>query len=191
MESYGTKIKKPKKCSRCGCKHFKLVEERWVCCVCKYATLNSQLDKPSSAVVYVDGVKYDNYGERMYHIQLMNAGLSPEFQPKYTLFEKQTKDAEIPMLQNKNASEVKVTPDFLVVHEGFNYIIDTKGYPTEMAIMRYRLLKHVLLERKEFNTRILFIYNKKEMSDFILCLKSGNLPAKELDFDFPGRLSKK
>jgi hypothetical protein len=59
--------------------------------------------------------------------------------------------------------------DFVIHHMGIDLYIDSKGFPTEVSKIKYKMLKNQLKE--EPNTEVLWLKSQKQAIQFINNLK--------------------
>jgi hypothetical protein len=59
--------------------------------------------------------------------------------------------------------------DFVVLFGGKRIYVDTKGMPTEVSKIKYKMLRYHLREQE--NTDVVWLKNKKEVNSFISSLK--------------------
>lgn len=111
---------------------------------------------------FVNGVKFDSKLEQYCHGYLELTGVEFDFQHKVTLIDKfRFNEAAV--------RATTLTVDFVVRKDGKTIYVDTKGFATEVAKIKYKLLKHKL--KDEENVDVVWLKNKKEVNNFINNLK--------------------
>jgi protein associated with RNAse G/E len=108
--------------------------------------------------IVVNGIKFDSKLEQHCHGYLELIGADFDFQQKITLIE--------PFRFNDKA--VRATTliiDFIVRHNGKTIYLDTKGFATDVAKLKFKLLKVKL--RDEENVEVVWLKNKNEVNRFI------------------------
>jgi protein associated with RNAse G/E len=106
----------------------------------------------------VNGVKFDSKLEQYCHGYLQLIGADFDFQHKVILVDKFR-------FNDKGIRATTLTVDFVVRKDGKTIYVDTKGFATEVAKLKYKLLKHKL--KDEENVDVVWLKNKKEVNGFI------------------------
>jgi protein associated with RNAse G/E len=81
-----------------------------------------------------------------------------DFQHKITLVDKFR-------FNGKGIRATTLTVDFVIRVNGQTIYLDTKGFPTEVSKLKYKLLRHKL--KDEENTDVVWLKNQKEVKSFI------------------------
>ena len=110
----------------------------------------------------VDGVKFDSKLELYCHKMLTLFKIDFEFQKPITLIERFKYDG-------KWIRETTVVVDFIVKDGNDTIYVDTKGFPTEVSKIKYKMLKHQL--KDESNKRVVWLHSEKEVNEFLLTIK--------------------
>jgi len=110
----------------------------------------------------VDGVKFDSRLEMYCHAELKRVGIEFIFQEKIELIPKFRYNTQ-------NIRAITMLVDFVVLFGGKRIYVDTKGMPTEVSKIKYKMLRYHLREQE--NTDVVWLKNKKEVNSFISSLK--------------------
>jgi hypothetical protein len=115
--------------------------------------------KYGNTKITVDGVKFDSKLELFFYNYMNDMGLDFDFQVSIEL---------IPKFKYNEQSIRPITArvDFILRHNGTTYYIDTKGFPTETAKIKYKMLRYVLHD-KEIKTDVVWLKSQKESKEFI------------------------
>lgn len=127
----------------------------------------------------VNGVKFDSKLE-LYMYKLLKAYNIPfefqirkQLQPKFNFY-------------GENIREIYMVIDFVIRPDGTDkvYYVDTKGYATDKAILKYKMLRCKLKEEhgdniKDGDIEVLFLQNRSECSRFALRLLTEHKIAKQ------------
>lgn len=105
------------------------------------------------------GLKFDSKLELYMYDLLLDSGISFEFQ---TTFELQPK---FKSSTGKTVRAITWRPDFVI--EGYNIVVDTKGYATDVAKLKVKMFM------KQNNHWLFLVKNKKQANDFVLLLKNN------------------
>lgn len=108
--------------------------------------------------IIINGIKFDSKLEHYCHGYLQLVGVDFDFQHKLTLVEKFK-------FNDKGIRAITMIIDFVVRHNEKTIYVDTKGFPTEVSKLKYKLLRNKLKEEK--NTDVVWLKNKKEVNSFI------------------------
>ena len=109
----------------------------------------------------VNGVKFDSKLEQYMYGYLELVGADFDFQKKIILVDKFR-------FNDKGIRATTLTVDFVVRSNGKTLYVDTKGFATEVAKLKYKLLRHQL--KDEENVDVVWLKNKKEVNNFIKSL---------------------
>lgn len=107
----------------------------------------------------VDGVTFDSKLEMWFYNYLKMLKIDFDFQVKVTLQDKFRFNGEA-------IREIYMKVDFLIKANGKRYWVDTKGFPTPDAIMKYKMLKYQ--EKDAEDVEVLWIKNQKEGKEFLI-----------------------
>lgn len=110
----------------------------------------------------VNGVKFDSKLEQYCYGYLELTGVEFDFQVKVILIDKFR-------FNDKGVRATTLTVDFVVRKGEETIYVDTKGFATEVAKLKYKMLKHKL--KDEENVDVVWLKNKKEVNNFINNLK--------------------
>jgi protein associated with RNAse G/E len=110
----------------------------------------------------VNGVKFDSKLEQYCYGYLELTGVDFDFQVKVILIDKFR-------FNDKGVRATTLTVDFVVRKGEETIYVDTKGFATEVAKLKYKMLKHKL--KDEENVDVVWLKNKKEVNNFINNLK--------------------
>lgn len=115
--------------------------------------------------VEVDGIKFDSKLELYLYQSLIKNNLEFDFQVPIEL---------VPKFKFKGISirAIAMRVDFLLKHNGQLIYIDTKGFATPEAKIKYKMLKYKFKDSD--NVDIVWLKTQKEVNSFILNLKIGN-----------------
>jgi hypothetical protein len=117
-----------------------------------------QRRKYGNKKVIVNGVKFDSKLEHYLYGYLELIGADFKFQERVVLFDKFR-------FNEKGVRAMTLIVDFVVEKNGETMYVDTKGFATEVAKIKYKLLKHKL--KDEENVDVVWLKNKKEVNSFI------------------------
>lgn len=106
----------------------------------------------------VNGVKFDSKLEHYCYDYLKLVGADFDFQHKITLVEKFR-------FNDKGVRATTLTVDFVVRKNENTYYVDTKGFPTEVSKLKYKLLRNKIKDEKGVD--VIWLKNKKEINAFI------------------------
>jgi protein associated with RNAse G/E len=106
----------------------------------------------------VNGIKFDSKLEQYCHGYFTLIGVDFDFQYKVILVDKFR-------FNDKGVRAITLTVDFVVRKGTQTIYVDTKGFATEVAKIKYKLLKDKL--KDEENTDVVWLKNKKEVNNFI------------------------
>ena len=121
-----------------------------------------KVTKYGNKKINLAGVKYDSKLE-FYCSNLLKANdFVFDFQKEIVLIDKFKYNSE-------TIRAVKIIVDFVVYTTEKIIYIDTKGYPTDTSKLKYKMLKHYL--KDEVNTSVVWLHNKKEVTEYINNLK--------------------
>lgn len=89
--------------------------------------------------------------------------------------------------QGKKIRAIKIIIDFVIEHNGELLIVDTKGYATPVAVLKYKMFDY-LWHNKPRTYRIIWLSKRKEVQDFVIGIhaerqaatkKINNVPTRE------------
>jgi protein associated with RNAse G/E len=106
----------------------------------------------------VDGVKFDSKLEYTCYNLLKMLKFDFDFQHKVILVDKFRFNGE-------GVRAITLTVDFVIRANGQTIYLDTKGFPTEVSKIKYKLLKDKL--KSELFTDVVWLKNQKEVKIFI------------------------
>jgi protein associated with RNAse G/E len=105
----------------------------------------------------VNGIKFDSKLEHYCYSSLVMVKADFEFQEKVILVEKFR-------FGGSAVRAITLTVDFVVNKNGKKIYVDTKGFATEVAKIKYKLLKNKF---KDEEVDVIWLKNKKEVDSFI------------------------
>jgi hypothetical protein len=117
-------------------------------------------NKYGAKKVFQDGVKFDSKLEMYCYNQLNTHDIPFEFQVKINLMPK-FKD-----VNGKAIREMNLICDFILSLKERTLFVDTKGFFTADAKLKYKLLKYKIYLDGNLG-EIIFLRNKKEVDNFI------------------------
>lgn len=117
-----------------------------------------QRRKYGNKKIVVDGVKFDSKLEHYCYGYLQLTGTDFDFQHKIVLVDKFR-------FNDKGIRALTMIVDFVVKKGEKTIYVDTKGFPTEVSKIKYKLLRNQL--KNEDNTDVIWLKNKKEVNAFI------------------------
>lgn len=123
---------------------------------------NKGRSKYGNKKIESNGVKFDSKLELYCFNMLRNLGFEFEFQKKIVIVEKFRYNGE-------GIRELTIVVDFVLNHNGKTIYIDTKGFPTEVSKLKYKLLKNKI--KDEENTIVIWLHSEKEVNQFLINLK--------------------
>jgi protein associated with RNAse G/E len=115
-------------------------------------------NKYGNKKIIVNGIKFDSKLEHYFHGYLSLIGVDFDFQYKIILVDKFR-------FNEKAVRATTLTVDFVVRKDGKTIYVDTKGFATEVAKIKYKLLRDKL--KDEENADVVWLKNKKEVNQFI------------------------
>ena len=110
----------------------------------------------------VDGIKFDSNLERDFYFELVRLNIPFEFKHKFLLMEGFKYGSE-------TIRPMKWSPDFYF--KDLYLIIDTKGFSTDMAKIKIKLFKNMVIREKLPIFTVLIIKNKQHFNPAIICIK--------------------
>lgn len=123
---------------------------------------NKGRSKYGNKKIESNGVKFDSKLELYCFNMLRNLGFEFEFQKKIVIVEKFRYNGE-------GIRELTIVVDFVLNYNGKTIYIDTKGFPTEVSKLKYKLLKNKI--KDEENTIVIWLHSEKEVNQFLINLK--------------------
>jgi len=117
-------------------------------------------NKFGAVKVQQDGQKFDSKLELYCYNQMQITDIPFEFQVKINLLPKYRD------IDNKGIRETNLIVDFVLSLGEITLYVDTKGFFTKDAMLKYKMLKHkIYLEGNK--ARVIFLKNKKEVDSFV------------------------
>ena len=113
--------------------------------------------------IEVDGVKFDSKLEMFCYNLFKNNELDFDFQKTITLIDKFKYNGE-------SIRAITMIVDFVLNVNDIVYYIDSKGFPTEVSKIKYKMLKNQLKEDKD--TDVLWLKSQKQAIEFVNNLKN-------------------
>lgn len=120
-------------------------------------------NKYSAKKVVAGGVKFDSKLEKTCYDLLTKFKIDFEFQVNYELQ---------PKFINSNGKAVRsiyMVIDFVIPFKGKTIYLDTKGFATEKAKLKYKMLEYSLHNKGE-DYEILFLDTKRKVQDYVINL---------------------
>jgi len=127
--------------------------------------LKAKGSKYGNKKVQVDGIKFDSRLELYCYELLKESSIDFEFQKRLELVPKFRYNKE-------NIRAITMIIDFVINVDGKYIYVDTKGLPTEVSKIKYKMLRYHL--KDEDNTDVVWLKNKKEVLSFINKINSKN-----------------
>jgi DNA-binding protein len=121
-------------------------------------------NKYGNKKVEVDGIKFDSKLELYLYNKLKENDLDFDFQAKEVLIPKFRF-----RIENIRAIEMRV--DFLLRFNERKIYIDTKGFATAEAKIKYKMLKNKYKE--DVDVEVIWLKTQKEVNSFIISLNTG------------------
>ena len=113
--------------------------------------------------IIFNDIKFDSKLE-LYCYKLLNEmGVSFTFQKKIILVDKFR-------YNNKTIRAITLTVDFVIENEDRTIYLDTKGFATEVAKIKYKMLKNKLKDNPL--TEVVWLSTQKNVKQFIINLKN-------------------
>lgn len=108
--------------------------------------------------VIANGIKFDSKLEHYLYgyLQLINSDF--DFQHRITLVEGFK-------FNGKAVRAITMLVDFIVRKNGKTYYVDTKGFPTEVSKIKYKMLKNQLKDCE--NVDVIWLSDEKQVNGFI------------------------
>ena len=122
----------------------------------------NKIRKYGNKKVESHGLKFDSKLELYCYNLFKDNGFDFEFQKTITLINKFKYNSE-------SIRAITMIVDFVIHHMGIDLYIDSKGFPTEVSKIKYKMLKNQLKE--EPNTEVLWLKSQKQAIQFINNLK--------------------
>lgn len=119
-------------------------------------------NKYGNTKVIIEGVKFDSKLEAFLYKILKDNGMDFDFQVNIELVPKFR-------FQYENIRALNMRVDFLLRHNGRDIYIDTKGFATSEAKIKYKLLKNKFKAEPQVN--IIWLKTQKEVNAYIGRLK--------------------
>jgi hypothetical protein len=105
-----------------------------------------------------DGLKFDSKLEFFCHQLLIQAGIDFEFQKQIILIDKFTYNGE-------KIRATTIVVDFVINNQGKTIYLDTKGLPTPVSILKYKMLKSLL--KDEIFTDVVWVKTQKQTREYV------------------------
>ena len=122
----------------------------------------NKIRKYGNKKVESNGLKFDSKLELFCYNLFKDNGFDFEFQKTITLVNKFKYNSE-------SIRAITIIVDFVIHYMGVDLYIDSKGFPTEVSKIKYKLLKNQL--KDEPNTEVLWLKSQKQAIQFINNLK--------------------
>lgn len=115
--------------------------------------------KYNAQKIVVDGITFDSKLESFMHGRLKQLGIPFDFQFEIEL--------QPPFRDTKGAAvrRMYMKIDFVIRRNGVTYFVDTKGFATPDAKLKYKMLKYIIFKSGR-NDVVLFCKNQKEVDSF-------------------------
>lgn len=117
-----------------------------------------KVNKYGNKKIELNGLKFDSKLEFFCYGLLSAAGINFDFQKQITLIDK----------FKYNGDTIRATTiivDFVLYVQGKTIYLDTKGLPTAVSILKYKMLKHHL--KDEIFTEVVWVKTQKETRDYV------------------------
>ena len=105
-----------------------------------------------------DNLKFDSKLEFFCYQLLKEAKIDFEFQKQITLIDKFTYNGE-------KIRATTIVVDFVINNNGKTIYLDTKGLPTPVSILKYKMLKNLLKE--EIFTDVVWVKTQKQTREYV------------------------
>lgn len=109
--------------------------------------------------IVINGIKFDSKLEHYCYSSLKRHKIDFRFQEKVVLLDKFR-------FKGKGIRSITLTVDFVVVTGGTTIYLDTKGFATEVSKIKYKMLRHKLID-DEGKTDVVWLKDEKEVNSFI------------------------
>jgi hypothetical protein len=119
-------------------------------------------NKYGNTKIIVEGIKFDSKLEAYLHKILKQEGMDFDFQVNIELVPKFR-------FQYENIRAIAMRVDFLLRYNGRDIYIDTKGFATAEAKLKYKMLKYKF--KTETQVNIIWLKTQKEVNSYISKLK--------------------
>lgn len=118
----------------------------------------SKNTKYGNKKIVVNGVKFDSKLEYSAYNLMKMLNIKFDFQVPVTL---------IPKFRFNGSAirEIGMVVDFVIYVDNSTIYLDTKGFPTEVANIKYKMLKNML--KDEESVDVVWVKNQKELKGFI------------------------
>ena len=103
-------------------------------------------------------LKFDSKLEFFCHQLLIQAGIDFEFQKQITLIDKFIYNGE-------KIRATTIVVDFVINNNGKTIYLDTKGLPTPVSILKYKMLKSLL--KDEIFTDVVWVKTQKQTREYV------------------------
>jgi hypothetical protein len=115
-------------------------------------------NKYGNKKIEIQGVKFDSKLELYCYNLLKERNINFDFQKTIILVDKFR-------FSGKGIRELTIIVDFVVYIGDRVVYVDTKGFPTEVSKIKYKLLRNKLKDNA--NNEVVWLHNKKEVDEYI------------------------
>ncbi len=105
-----------------------------------------------------NNLKFDSKLEFFCYELLVQAGINFEFQKQITLIDKFTYNSE-------KIRATTIVVDFVINNDGKTIYLDTKGLPTPVSILKYKMLKNHL--KDQIFTDVVWVKTQKQTREYV------------------------
>ncbi len=138
--------------------------------------INSGTDKRrvrGAVAVRVADIAFRSKLESRVYMILKGLKLNPHYEPTtFTIMDGFTWD-------NKKYMPITYTPDIIVIKNNINYIIECKGYATEVFMIKKKLFMNYLCINGMTNYKYIIIKNENDLVNMLNIIEEGNHVDKE------------
>ena len=117
-----------------------------------------KVNKYGNKKIESNNLKFDSKLEFFCYGLLTSAEIKFDFQEKITLIDKFTYNGE-------KIRATTIVVDFVLHLKGKTVYLDTKGLPTPVSILKYKMLKHHL--KDELFTDVVWVKTQKETREYV------------------------
>ncbi len=117
-----------------------------------------KVNKYGNKKIELNDLKFDSKLEFFCYGLLTAAGIKFDFQKQITLIDKFT-------YNGKAIRATTIVVDFVLHLKGRTVYLDTKGLPTPVSILKYKMLKYHL--KDELFTDVVWVRTQKETRDYV------------------------
>lgn len=122
-------------------------------------------NKYKAKAVVIDGVRFASQLERYCYERLVIAGIKFEFQKPYTI------QPPFERADGLKIRAIKIVVDFVFTTDDGIILLDTKGFFTAQAKMKYKMLEYMFTEM-EYVYELFFLSKRDAIDNFIIYLKT-------------------